>query len=445
MNRKIISILLCIFIVLSVSTSFADGAENVELDSSLFTPKKSGSSRKFYYTNDYFLKDGEFYVKDSNDPSWNGAYAFGSDGYWIENQTVEISPDLIRIDGGHWQRSNGKWWYGLDKKGSNDDENNDDDDIETNTNTNKVYNEVGNDNYKKNSKNSVSSLPPGDKVMKVGIVDSVILNHPDYAPYIKKVYNLSLNKEVSLAENEAYLKGVRGINNLSCHGTHCIGDILSSFGGTNIEIYAVEVTSTEGKTLFTDYKNYQWIFSQGIDVLSLSWGYVITAYQRDANDRIIYDSDGYAIKDQNLTNLLRENNKMMRSSVVGSNIYSMGLSQPNVIICNAAGNDNEAIPPYLATDFTLLPNCLVVGATDDITGKKAEFSNYGTDIDVSFNGYTYSTQRNSNYGDMQGTSMATPEVAGLIARLLSRGETKESIMNKLNKNSNYNLWTNSYY
>ena len=105
---------------------FADGAENVELDSSLFTPKKSGSNRKFYYTNDYFLKDGEFYVKDSNDPSWNGAYAFDSNGYWIESQTVEISPDLIRIDGGHWQKSNGKWWYGLDKNSSDDNESGDD-------------------------------------------------------------------------------------------------------------------------------------------------------------------------------------------------------------------------------------------------------------------------------------------------------------------------------
>ena len=442
MNKKIISIFLCIFIVLSVSTSFADGAENVELDSSLFTPKKSGSNRKFYYTNDYFLKDGEFYVKDSKDPSWNGAYAFDSDGYWIESQTVEISPDLIRIDGGHWQKDNGKWWYGLDKKNSDDDD--DDDDIEINNNTNKVYNNVGNDNYKPKSKNSVS-LPPGNKVIKVGIIDSVILNHPDYAPYVKKVYNVVLDKEVSLAENESYLRGVRDFDDITCHGTHCIGDILSSFGGTNIEIYAVEVTNLEGNVLFTDYKSYQWIFSQGIDVLSLSWGYVITAYQKDANGHIIYDSDGYAIKDQNLTNSLRENNKKMRTSIIGSNLYNIGLSKPNVIICNSAGNDNVAIPPFVNTDFTLLPNCLVVGATDDITGKKAEFSNYGTDVDVSFNGYTSSTQRNGDYGDMQGTSMSCPEVAGLIARLLSRGETKESIMNKLNKNSNYNLWTNSYY
>ena len=98
----------------------------------------------------------------------------------------------------------------------------------------------------------------------------------------------------------------------------------------------------------------------------------------------------------------------------------------NVIVVFAAGNANQNIdvtPQYPA----VYPEVISVAATDQ-KDVRASFSNYGTKVDVSAPGVNiYSTYPNDTYTYMNGTSMASPHVAGLAALILSRNPTLSNI------------------
>lgn len=94
----------------------------------------------------------------------------------------------------------------------------------------------------------------------------------------------------------------------------------------------------------------------------------------------------------------------------------------NVVVVFAAGNNNQDIdvtPQYPA----VYPEVIAVAATDQ-RDRKASFSNYGTKVDVSAPGVNiYSTYPDDTYNFLDGTSMASPHVAGLAALIRSRNSS----------------------
>ena len=93
--------------------------------------------------------------------------------------------------------------------------------------------------------------------------------------------------------------------------------------------------------------------------------------------------------------------------------------EAGVVLIAAAGNEATDEPAYPASY-----DHVVSVASTTSWDSPSYFSNYGPTIDVSAPGsYIYSTLPGDNYGEMSGTSMASPVVAG-VAALIKANEPK---------------------
>ncbi|MBI5958552.1 MAG: S8 family serine peptidase, partial [Chloroflexi bacterium] len=100
-----------------------------------------------------------------------------------------------------------------------------------------------------------------------------------------------------------------------------------------------------------------------------------------------------------------------------------------VIVVASAGNDNSGVPFYPASYDHVIS---VANITSSET--RSPSSNFGPYIDISAPGTNiHSTLYDNTYGDMSGTSMAAPHIAGVIALIQSAGraDTPAEVMEAL--------------
>jgi hypothetical protein len=175
------------------------------------------------------------------------------------------------------------------------------------------------------------------------------------------------------------------------HGTHCAGiaaavsDNAIGVAGLswNCSIMAVKVTEDEEPAVYYGYEGIQYAADNGADVISISWGRSVgnpTQFQQE-----IIDS-----------------------------AFARG-----AIVVAAAGNDPGTLPPDTCGFYypAWYDHVTAVAATDT-NDRILDWSFYGDWVDVCSPGASiYNTFWNDTYGTREGTSMATPVVAGLAGLL----------------------------
>lgn len=214
--------------------------------------------------------------------------------------------------------------------------------------------------------------------IKVAVVDTGIdTNHEDL--------------KVKIVENKNCTDSSTS-DDLYGHGTHVAGIIGASANngigiagvGTNAQLMNAKGLGDKGSGYYSWIAScLVWAADHGAKVINLSLG-------GSSYSNVLYDAVTYA--------------------------YNKG-----VLVVAAAGNANSSSPSYPAA----FSNVVSVGATDDKDGR-ASFSNWGSWVQVAAPGVSiYSTLptydnvlKKLNYGNLSGTSMATPFVSGLAALLL---------------------------
>lgn len=236
--------------------------------------------------------------------------------------------------------------------------------------------------YKINAKKAWD-VTRGSRSIVIAVVDNAVdTSHPDIKPNVVSARDVS--------DNDNNPRPPRNDNEWE-HGTHTSGTacaVTNNYGGVasigfNCGLMAIKAThdvtgNDSGNYINDGFAGISWAVANGASIISCSWG-----------------DYSYSTTEQNVIN----------------NAYTN-----NVLIVAAAGNDNFKDSLFYPAAYN---HVLSVAATDN-NDKKAYFSNYGSWVDASAPGISIlSTFPGNAYGYLQGTSMATPLVAGLCGLVRS--------------------------
>ena len=259
----------------------------------------------------------------------------------------------------------------------------------------------------------------GDPNIKIAVIDdSFDPNHKELINQIEKPWNVF-----------DYSKNITTYNKL-VHGTHvagtAAGEINNNFGISGVapkcRLIPIQIADENGRMttssildgIFYALKNNASVInmSLGID-LSSAYGN-FTEEQQKGFAKTIYTDE----------------------AAMWNEVYEIADSE-GVVIVQAAGNSSvlAALDPMKRSNISI-----VVGASDK-DRKVAQFSNYGEEVDIYAPGVNiYSSIPNQNFKTMDGTSMASPIIAGCIALLKSINKNlKTTEIKKLIKETAENI------
>lgn len=270
------------------------------------------------------------------------------------------------------------------------------------------------------------SLHKGENRPIIAVIDDAIwTGHPDIQNNIIPGWDVADNDNNPNPPTTA-------MDGFFDHGTHCAG-IAGADTDNGIGIAAIgfncKIMPIKGKrdgnmspgSIDVTYGGLDWAYQNGARIFSCSWGspQPPTQLQYDLL-RAIYNGGGIIVAAVGNENLNAARYPAALGQVPNPNSYSN----------------------YMANE----PNFIIAVASIDFDGCKSVFSNYGNWVDISAYGnniLSLGVNNNALYTIKSGTSMACPQVAGLVGlmRSYNQAATPAQLMNALRASANVDITT----
>ncbi|WP_395367707.1 S8 family peptidase [Streptomyces sp. YH02] len=266
------------------------------------------------------------------------------------------------------------------------------------------------------------AVTPGSATVKVGILDTGVDDqHQDIAP------NFNAADSASCAYGKADTRA-GAWRDVGTHGTHVAGTVAAAKNGKGVigvapgvKISSVRIAEPSSSLFFAENTicGFMWAGDHGFKVTNNS--YYTDPWQFNCPDNV---DQGAIIEGVRRAQEYAEGKGSLQVAAAGNSNYDLA----NKTTDSESPNDSTPVTRTITNACidipTELPGVVTVAAQGN-GGAKASYSNFGNGvIDIAAPGGdgtsgVYSTLPGGKYGNMNGTSMASPHVAGVAALIAS--------------------------
>lgn len=254
---------------------------------------------------------------------------------------------------------------------------------------------------------------PAMRTLTKGLLDvQAAIDSPEAAELKQRMTALRAD------EVRAFIEGISLFGNYT-HGTHVAG--IAAAGNPAVRLLGARITfdhrmipllptreraEREAQAMREVVRYFQ---KHGVRVVNMSWG----GSPQDTEGA--FEANGAGGTPEERKKLAREFFELSRVALM----EAMREAPEILFVCAAGNSDNDAAFAEMIPSGIDLPNVLTVGAVDQ-AGEETSFTSFGKNVDVHANGFEVeSTLPGGELMKYSGTSMASPNVANLAAKLLA--------------------------